>query len=198
MRRSRGFDAPGPFLGLVLGTFVLVALAVAGFSTGAAPAGVAFLAGALYTALSAASYGYTMGWGRARVWAELLGPGGGESVLELGRRSLLVRAGSASGAAVGDLRDLPFADGSFEVVISSLALRDLRDAEGRARAVAEAFRVVRPGGRVLLAEVRGSEADEEVLRGLGGADVRRRNLGWRAWYGGPWFATWLVEARKPS
>jgi arsenite methyltransferase len=28
--------------------------------------------------------------------------------------------------------------------------------------------------------------------------VRRRNVGWRMWYGGPWFSTRLVTATKPG
>ena len=47
------------------------------------------------------------------------------------------------------------------------------------------------------------EADEPAaqhdhLRELGWRNVRRRNLGWRMWYGGPWFSTRLVTATKPG
>jgi len=34
------------------------------------------------------------------------------------------------------------------------------------------------------------------LQELGLTDVRRRNLGWRMWWGGPWFPTRLVTATK--
>ena len=36
------------------------------------------------------------------------------------------------------------------------------------------------------------------LRELGWLNVRRRNLGWRMWYGGPWFSTRLVTATKAA
>lgn len=48
---------------------------------------------------------------------------------------------------------LPFPDAAFDVVVSSLALHHV-SAEERGTAVAEMFRVLRPGGRLVLAEFR--------------------------------------------
>ncbi|MFI6297933.1 class I SAM-dependent methyltransferase [Nonomuraea sp. NPDC050790] len=96
----------------------------------------------------------------------------------------------------GDLRALPFRGDSFDAVVSSLALHRIATAQGRADAVREAYRVLAPGGRMLIADFQRTEEYEAVLRGLGAADVRRRDLGWRFWYGGPWFATRMVEAYK--
>ncbi|RVX45902.1 methyltransferase family protein [Nonomuraea polychroma] len=98
----------------------------------------------------------------------------------------------------GDLRDLPFGDDAFDVVVSSLAIHNISDAEGRGQAIREAHRVLRPGGLMLIADFRHTPAYEDVLRELGVVDVRRRDAGWRFWYGGPWFSTDILEARKPS
>ncbi|MGN9837338.1 class I SAM-dependent methyltransferase [Nonomuraea sp. H19] len=98
----------------------------------------------------------------------------------------------------GDMRDLPFGDGAFDVVLSSQAIHDISDAEGRQRAVREAHRVLRPGGLMLIADSRHTPAYEAALRDLGVVDVRRRDAGWRFWYGGPWSSTGIVEARKPG
>ncbi|MFG1708248.1 class I SAM-dependent methyltransferase [Nonomuraea sp. M3C6] len=98
----------------------------------------------------------------------------------------------------GDMRDLPFEDGSFDVVVSSLAIHNISDAEGRAEAVREAHRVLRPGGLMLVADFQHTPAYEATLREFGVIDIRRRDLGWRFWYGGPWFGTVMLEARKPS
>ncbi|HEX4811755.1 MAG TPA: class I SAM-dependent methyltransferase [Nonomuraea sp.] len=97
----------------------------------------------------------------------------------------------------GDLRDLPFGDDAFDVVVSSQAVHDIPDAGGRAQAVREALRVLRPGGLMLIADARHAPAYEATLRELGVVDVRRRDAGWRFWYGGPWSCTEVVEARKP-
>ncbi|GAA1861405.1 class I SAM-dependent methyltransferase [Pseudonocardia ailaonensis] len=96
----------------------------------------------------------------------------------------------------GDMTELPFDDGAFDVVVSSLAIHNIPSTPARARAVAEALRVVRPGGRILLADIRNARTYARVLRGAGATGVRCRRLGPRFWYGGPWVATTLVTARR--
>ncbi len=97
----------------------------------------------------------------------------------------------------GDMRKLPFDDESYDVVLSDLAVHHISDAEGRAGAIREAHRVLRPGGLLLIADREHVPAYETVLRGLGVVDVHRRDLGWRYWHGGPWARTWMLRARKP-
>jgi hypothetical protein len=58
--------------------------------------------------------------------------------------------------------------------------------------------VLRPGGRLAIADLRETNRHAAHLRRLGWDNVRRRNLGWRMWYGGPWFATRVVTATKPG
>jgi SAM-dependent methyltransferase len=64
-----------------------------------------------------------------------------------------VRSGGQQGAsfqtAVGDARRLPFASGSADVVLLMGPLYHLIDWEQRLAALAEAMRVLRPGGRLL-------------------------------------------------
>jgi ubiquinone/menaquinone biosynthesis C-methylase UbiE len=50
---------------------------------------------------------------------------------------------------VGDAQNLPFPDASFDTVVATLALCTIPD---ECRAVAEAARALRPGGRLLLLE----------------------------------------------
>ena len=54
---------------------------------------------------------------------------------------------------VGDVADLPFEDGSFDVIVSSLSLHHW---ESPADAVPELARVLRPGGRVLIYDFPGA------------------------------------------
>ena len=96
----------------------------------------------------------------------------------------------------GDMRNLPFADQSFDVVTSSLAIHNIADAAGRDQAIAEIFRVLKPGGTALLADFRHTQDYQRRLRAESGAIGERRSLGWRFWYGGPQAATYLVTARK--
>jgi arsenite methyltransferase len=97
----------------------------------------------------------------------------------------------------GDLRSLPFANASFDLALSSLAIHNIHGDAERAKAIDEAVRVLKPGGRIVIADVRAARQYAERLRQLGMADVRVRPLGWRFWYGGPWVATQLVSATKP-
>jgi arsenite methyltransferase len=96
-----------------------------------------------------------------------------------------------------DMRQLPFESGSFDVIVSNVAIHNISAKAGRDQAIDEAWRVLRPGGRLLIADISKSRQYQQRLAGLG-ATVVRRNLGWRMWWGGPWVSTMLIDARKPA
>jgi arsenite methyltransferase len=96
----------------------------------------------------------------------------------------------------GDMRALPYPDATFDLVVSSLAIHNIRTNADRKRAVVEAFRVLKPGGRIVIADIRTTAMYEETLRALGAANVERRRLGWRFWWGNPVAGTSLVMASK--
>ncbi len=96
----------------------------------------------------------------------------------------------------GDMRRLPFPDGSFDVVTSSLAIHNIRDEEGRKQALEEIWRVTKPGGTTLLADILRTDEYARRLARLPGASVEHRRLDWRFWYGGPQAATSLVTMRR--
>jgi arsenite methyltransferase len=98
----------------------------------------------------------------------------------------------------GDMTRMPFEDGSFDVVLSALAIHNIKDPLGRRQAIDEAARVLRPGGRLVITDIQATAQYAERLRELSFHDVRRRGLGWRYWYGGPWMSTSLVTATKPT
>lgn len=98
----------------------------------------------------------------------------------------------------GDMTALPLPDASVDVVVSNLAIHNIGSREGRRRALSEAARVLRPGGRLAIADLWEIRNHADQLRELGWCDVTWHNLGWRMWYGGPWTSTRLVTATKPG
>jgi arsenite methyltransferase len=95
-----------------------------------------------------------------------------------------------------DMRALPFPDGAFDLVVSSLAIHNIRSKADRKRAITEAFRVIKPGGRIVIADIRSTALYADTLRMLGASEVKRQRLGWRFWWGNPVAATTLVTAAK--
>jgi ubiquinone/menaquinone biosynthesis C-methylase UbiE len=51
------------------------------------------------------------------------------------------------------MTQLPFADNTFDLIISNLALHNIPSAAGRRAAIDEAVRVLRPGGRLAIADL---------------------------------------------
>ena len=98
----------------------------------------------------------------------------------------------------GDMTALPFEANSFDLVVSSLAIHNISGRAGREKAVDEAVRVLRPGGRLLIADIRATRHHQAQLTKIGMSDVTRSRLGWRFWWGGPWAATRLLTATKPE
>jgi SAM-dependent methyltransferase len=86
----------------------------------------------------------------------------------------------------GDARALPYADASFDVVASMTAIHNIPDAEGRMKAIDEAWRVTKPGGQILIFDIRHGRKYAKRLRELGAADVQLTGpillwgpVGWR-------------------
>jgi arsenite methyltransferase len=98
----------------------------------------------------------------------------------------------------GNMTALPFEDNSFDVVVSSLAIHNIRGRAGRDKAIDEAMRVLRPGGRLMIADIRAAQQYQLQLIKIGMQDVSCSRLGWQFWWGGPWAATRLVTATKPE
>ena len=92
----------------------------------------------------------------------------------------------------GDMRQLPYPDASFDVIISSLAIHNLPGRADREQAVREIARVLKPGGRLALLDFRHTGNYVRTLRANGLPNARR------SW---PIFAmfpcVWIVRASKP-
>ena len=77
----------------------------------------------------------------------------------------------------GYAQKLPYRDGEFDRVLSSLMLHHL-DSDAKAAAAAEVFRVLRPGGRLHLVDVDAdvTEHDGRIARFFARRQQRRRAL----------------------
>ena len=98
----------------------------------------------------------------------------------------------------GDMTALPFDDDCFDVVVSSFAIHNISGRAGRAKAIGEAVRVLRPGGRLMIADVRATRQYQAQLAKIGMSDVALSGLGWRFWWSGPLAVTGIVTATKPE
>lgn len=93
----------------------------------------------------------------------------------------------------GDARKLPYQDGEFDVVLSMTALHNIPDAAGRAEALRECARVLKPDGRLYLFDIMHPWSYLSVLRTTDLAEVRRvkRTFLWL-------LPGVVILARKPS
>jgi SAM-dependent methyltransferase len=73
----------------------------------------------------------------------------------------------------GDARQLPFNEQTFDVVVSSMALHNLPGSAGRAAAVDEIVRVLKPAGRVAILDFRNTAQYAAALAAAGFGDVHR-------------------------
>ena len=76
----------------------------------------------------------------------------------------------------GDMRDLPFEDQTVDVIVSSLAIHNISNAEGRTKAVQEIARVLRPHGQVALLDFQCTDEYAKTLQALGWHEVKRSGL----------------------
>ena len=73
----------------------------------------------------------------------------------------------------GDMRKMPFPDASFDVIVSNVAIHNVYDREGREATMREIARVLKPGGHVVIHDIRhvGDYASALTKHGL--TDVTR-------------------------
>jgi SAM-dependent methyltransferase len=91
----------------------------------------------------------------------------------------------------GDMQELPFAKNSFDAVVACQAVHNIESREGRAQAVREMVRVLKPGGKVALMDIFCIDEYREALQaqGMQNVQVTGRNF----WYYPP---VRTVTARK--
>jgi len=73
----------------------------------------------------------------------------------------------------GDARKLPFADNTFDLVLSSWALHNIYDKPRRETAVREIVRTLKPGGRVAIIDIRYTDEYARVFQTSQMLNVKR-------------------------
>lgn len=91
----------------------------------------------------------------------------------------------------GNAMKMPFGDGSFDAVLSSLCLHNLYKREERALALAEIARVLKPGGRAVIQDFRHTGDYVKALEAAG-LQAERRLVNPLLMFP----PTWRVTARK--
>ena len=67
----------------------------------------------------------------------------------------------------GDITNLPFADASFDAIISMTVIHNIPSREGRDQAVRELVRVLKPGGRIAIFDLLHTSRYKSVLQDAG-------------------------------
>jgi arsenite methyltransferase len=92
----------------------------------------------------------------------------------------------------GDARKLEFPDEYFDVVVSSLALHNICDKAEREQAIREITRVLKPGGRLAIFDIKCIHEYQQILLA---AEMEQVELSGRSfWYLAP---TFILTATKP-
>jgi arsenite methyltransferase len=71
----------------------------------------------------------------------------------------------------GDARKLVYPDANYDVVVSSLAIHNIPEKEERQQAIQEMWRVLKPGGKLLIFDILKTGEYAAVLRASGANDV---------------------------
>ncbi|WP_274651054.1 class I SAM-dependent methyltransferase [Paenibacillus humicola] len=93
----------------------------------------------------------------------------------------------------GDARSMPFGDNEYDVVVSSLAIHNIRETEERYRALSEMMRVLKPGGRFAILDFQYVKEYAEGFERLGANDLRIVGPHWLMFP-----PVRIVTGRKPS
>jgi arsenite methyltransferase len=95
-----------------------------------------------------------------------------------------------------DMTALPFADDTFDLATASLSIHNVPSKDGRAKAISEAIRVLKPGGRLLIVDISKVREYRKSLEDLSVVPTADTPAGWRMWWSGPWMSTRILTAQR--
>jgi arsenite methyltransferase len=98
----------------------------------------------------------------------------------------------------GDIRNLPFKDNSFDLVTSNLAIHNIKHKTDREKAIKEAIRVLKIGGKLIIVDISKIKEYKSIVEDLAMDNVTLTNAGWQGWWSGPWVSTYILMATKSN
>lgn len=113
----------------------------------------------------------------AGVNSEVFGIDVASDMLEEARRKA-ARAGLQIGFQPGRIEQIPFPDSCFELVLSSLMIHHVPDSADKQRGLDEIYRVLKPGGRVLIVDFEppANPILNHLVRGVLGDEMAEHNV----------------------
>jgi arsenite methyltransferase len=93
----------------------------------------------------------------------------------------------------GDMRKMPFADGSFDAAVAHFVIHNVPSREGRREAIREIVRTLKQGGQVAISDLNSAGLYADELRKQGMIDIEISDLSF--WTFPP---ARTVTARKPA
>jgi ubiquinone/menaquinone biosynthesis C-methylase UbiE len=95
-----------------------------------------------------------------------------------------------------DARKLDFPDESFDVVVSSLALHNIREKPERDQAIREIVRVLKAGGQVAIYDIKCISEYQQIFLESGMEQVRLSGRSY--WYLAPTFILTAIKPRRSN
>ena len=77
-----------------------------------------------------------------------------------------------------DIRNLPFPQNTFDLIVSSLVIHNIDDRPERKKALAELIRVLKPGGTIIIQDFQYTQEYADYFNEAGLRNVQRSSLRW--------------------
>lgn len=105
-----------------------------------------------------------------------------------------LEVGTVSELVTGDMTKLTFEDDCFDVVVASLSIHNVKPKSSRQQVIDEAYRVLRPGGQLVIMDIEHVGEYRKRLEQLGVKDISVKHAGLDGMYAA--LSTRILVAEK--